>query len=179
MSPWKGCVAYAAKGVDYAEGGGNATTPREENHTVQLHARLPPRNLLSCTFPLDRISSSRLLRLLNQHVGGSLKKVLPAFSRRGDGAGDTRRVCGHAGSAGADGGGFLLFRRCSPSVAVLSAASLIEILCGVQHAAALLIRALSQRGRRLDHFLSAPKWDDFSVGCMSCWKACGRYGEHE
>lgn len=161
-------MTYTVKGVDYAEGGGNAMTPQEENHTMQLHAWLPPRNLLSCTFPLDQISSSRLLRLLNQHVGGSLKKVLPAFSRRGDGAGDTCRLRGHAGSTGADEGSLLLFRLCSLSAAVLSPASLIEILCRVQHAAALLICALSQRGRRLDHFLLAPKWDDFSVGCMSC-----------
>lgn len=75
--------------MDYAGGDGNAMTPQEENHTTQLHARLPPRNLLSCTFPLDQISSSRLHRLLNQHVGGSLKKVLPGFCRRRDGTGDT------------------------------------------------------------------------------------------
>lgn len=151
--------------MDYAEGGRNAMTPPEENHTLQLHARFPPRNLLSCTFPSDQISSSRLHRLLNQHVGGSLKKVLPCFCRRGDATGDLS-ACGHAGSAGE--GSLLLFRRRSPSAAVHSPSSLIEILCTVQHSAALLIYALSQRGRQLDHFLLAPKWDDFSVKHMSC-----------
>lgn len=49
--------------------------------TTQLNARLPPGNLLTCTFLLDRISSSGLRRLLNQHVGGNLKKVLPRAAR--------------------------------------------------------------------------------------------------
>lgn len=63
--------------MDYAGGVGNAATLREKIHTTQLNARLPPRNVLTCTLLLDQISSSRLLRLLNQHVGGPLKKVLP------------------------------------------------------------------------------------------------------
>lgn len=44
--------------------------------------RLPPRNLLTCALLLDQISSSRLWRLLNQHVGGCLKKALPGSRRR-------------------------------------------------------------------------------------------------
>lgn len=56
-------------------------TLQEKTLTTQLKARLPPGNLLTCTFLLDRISSSRLRRLLNQHVGGYLKKVLPRAAR--------------------------------------------------------------------------------------------------
>lgn len=63
--------------MDYAGGGvGNAAALQEKIHTARLNARLPPRNVLTCTLLLDQISSSRVL---NQHVGGPLKKVLPGF----------------------------------------------------------------------------------------------------
>lgn len=73
--------------MDCAGGAGMQRLRRRK--ITRFHVQLPPRNLLSCTFPLDQISSSRLHRLLKQHVGGSLKKVLPGFCRRGDGTGDT------------------------------------------------------------------------------------------
>lgn len=69
--------------MDYAWGGGSRERYDSAGKTLttQLNARLPPGNLLTCTFLLDRISSSGLRRLLNQHVGGNLKKVLPRAAR--------------------------------------------------------------------------------------------------
>lgn len=133
-------------------------------HTTQLNARLPPRNLLTCTFLLDRISSSCLHWLLHQHVGAHLKTVVPLLG------GGTCSMRHHPGSIGHDDRAILFLCSRSPSSAsVHFPASLIEILCTVQHSAALLICAVSQRGRQLDHFLLAWKCDDFSVRCMSCW----------
>lgn len=55
----------------------------------------------------------------------------------------------------------------SSSASVRFPSSLIGILCTLQDSAALLIRAVSQRGRRDDLFLLARKCDDFPVRCVS------------
>lgn len=135
--------------MDYAGGSRERYDSAGKTLTTQLNARLPPGNLLTCAFLLDGISSSRLRRLLNQHVGGSLKKVLPRAPRTELEIVPPRVAAPEASETRAE--------RCCYSARAPSSvrfpSSLIEILCRVQHSAALLIRAASQRGRRDDLFL--------------------------